>query len=650
MATIRGLYEIRSYANQNYKLYYPRTGNVTMRTGNNDTNNYMLWFLWVADETKPDTVEICPCCDEITTGCNFYSQIRFYSVSSYDSFSWDRMFLYYRGKQESLVAQIGGMFPLSEGAITSQYRFNIIKKTTTTIDGITCDVVAIQSGATGYYLDATKAIANPSNYVTTENKTGKSEQLFVLYPSEYYANFSAPSNPFLQKSIGDQTGPLKTKWHEQSSYYPYWDYETGGMNKNQNFYIRTQDASKNNDGIWIYSGWTNWRKYEKSEFFTQPYKLWGREPMTILDVSDKVKEVCKYISLRYIETINCFGATILATSPTTTHVSYFAKKPVILKDGLAWTPEGLKINFWSDYFEQGTMNLQFFSILTLAVEDGKPTTKNILIKKYSAPLVGDSTITIPTEYFSQPPVLGDSLRVQFYLDTDCYAPGNYSCYIDDTVEYDEGNVDVTPTITELDGLKFQADVPYADTVRAWLSVDGQTYELEGTVSNGHTIFEIVPPFRTEYALFVSYENSDKTVWGTSYTQMPTIKIRAHVFDWGGGTCVIWLNKDEALQEEFTFSAKSSTFAFSGREHDVVSYLTNGEKNYTSVTGTIKGYIVPFLETYGTTKESIEKLVEAGHATYRAPYGRVCNVAVTDASITTALGITEVSISIIEEDI
>lgn len=650
MGIIRGFYEVRSYANTNYKLHYPRSGNALyMRTNANDTNNYNAWMMWQVSDTDTNYIELFSCVDCYfmsimvvgePTITKLYDGLKM-AVDTSTSPTWAK-----------IATETGGSIPRCDcvsvqeasTAVSSSSlgQFKMTKKTTTTINGTTCDVVSFQHSNTSKYLDATKAIASQDEWVTLESATGKNEQYFVLVPCAYLdSEVTAPTNIYLQAIKGDTSNALRTQWQDQTTYYPMWTDSANTINNGYKTAYRTRDATMDNAGKWTYSDWSATSTYATTDITTKGYQRWGAS-VTISECSTSIKEVAKYIALYTYRTLTAFGKTLNFQSSTITQASYFTKKPTLTKDGLSWTPDGMKVNFTSDYFGQGSLKLLFSSI--------KSGNTEILSKSYETSIVQDTTVTIPTSYLKRPPNDGEELTLKIRLNTDVYAPNNYYVSLTDTLTYDEGTVDVTPTITERDGLKYDAEVPYASTVKMWMSVNGKNTELTGTVYNGHTIFEILPPFQTDYALFTSYENSDKTVWGTAYTEMPQINIRAHAFTWSEGSVVIWLNKDEALKEEFSFSPQTTTNTFVGRSHDVVTYLSNGEKNYTTVSGTIKGFIVPTLETYGTTKESIEKMVEHGHVVYRAPYGRVCNVAVTDASISTDKGITEVSVSIVQEDV
>ena len=608
-----------------------------MRTDAYASNNYECWMVWHPLSTNTS-----------------YTQLISATASNYDGMSVYEMldssnaeFMPYNSlhNQSSAPSSVDVVTNILETSISSdnQFLFVLNKVGTTTYNNTTCDVVTFKHLSTGKYLDYSKAIANQNNPVTLENSTGANTQKFVLeLVIPFYDGLTSPTNIYLQTSTSG-TSTKTLDWWTTATHYWQWTDTVNTINAGDYHHYKERDYKLNNNGTVTYGEWTNWVNQYPSNWITSGQKRWMKNATTIPSCSTSIKATGKQVQMNTFRDLTVFGKSWAFQAPqgNVSATSIFAKKPTLTKDGLAWTPDGMKVNFTSDYFGQGSMKLRVTSV--------KSGNTEILSKGYETSIVQDSTVTIPTSYLKRPPKDGENLTLTIRLDTDVYAPQNYYVTINDTLTYDEGNVNVTPTITKMDGLTYKADVPYANTVKMWMSVDGVNTELTGTVSNGHTIFEIYPPFCTDWGLFTQYENSDKTKWGTDYTEMPRLNIRAHCFTWSGGSVVIWLNKDTALTESFTFSPQSTTHTLAGRSHDVVTYLSDGSKNYTSVTGDIKGYIVPQCETCGTTKESIEKMVEQGHVYYRAPYGRCCNVAVTGADITTDKGITEVSISIVQED-
>jgi hypothetical protein len=634
---IQGFYQLRAKTNPSYMLYYTGSGSPVMRTGGYDGQNRSIWMLWQPSDTDSSYVQL------ISATNSNYDNASIYKMLTSSSVMTAPFNTYELTNNTTITPTIITNVLQTATSTTSMAMWIMTKTGTTTWGGATRDVVTFKMPYNNKYLYYGDAISDANTSLTIHESSGSDYWEFILEPvTPYYSDLTAPTNLRLQTSTSG-TSTKTLDWWTQSAMYWSWTDSQNTINAGDQHTYRIRTFTVNNAGTTTYTDWSSYKDQSSADWKTSGTKRWMNTAVTIPSVSGTIKATGTEIQMLTLRKFTALGRENRFQSLGTGSGSCkFAKKPTLTKDGLSWTPDGMKINFTSNYFGQGTLQMTFTGI--------KASNKSILSKSYTTSIVKDTTVTIPQSYFTRVPKDGESVTLTIRLNTDVYAPNNYSVNISDTLTYDEGTVDVTPTVTQLDGLRFKADVPYANTVKMWMSVDGVNTELEGTVSNGHTIFEITPPFGgKEYGIFTSYENSDKTVWGTDYTDMPTINIRAHAFTWSGGSVIIWLNKDDALQEGFTFSPQSTTHTLAGRSHDVVTYLSDGEKNYTSVTGDIKGYIVPQLETYGTTRDSIEKLVEQGHVVYRAPYGRVCNVAVTGADINTDVGITEVSISIVQED-
>ena len=608
-----------------------------MRTDAYASNNNECWMIWQPSDSNANYVQLISATNSLFNNSSMYQMLG-------SSYPLSQAYNMYGMKQKDDTVPSITTEALDTSAKTDSFaQFFMSKDGTGTHDGKTLDKVLFTHAYSKKVLDCTEALSNSNSSPTLKSSSTASNYFYLLEPVfPFYDGLTSPTNIYLQTSTSG-TSTKTLDWWTTSTHYWQWTDTVNTINAGDYHHYKERDYKLNNNGTVTYGEWTNWVDQYPSNWITSGQKRWMKNATTIPSCSTSIKATGKQVQMNTFRTVTAFEKSWVFQAPqgNVSATSIFAKKPTLTKDGLAWTPDGMKVNFTSDYFGQGSMKLRVTSV--------KSGNTEILSKGYETSIVQDSTVTIPTSYLKRPPKDGENLTLTIRLDTDVYAPQNYYVTINDTLTYDEGNVNVTPTITKLDGLKYKADVPYANTVRMWMSVDGVNTELTGTVSNGHTIFEFYPPFCTDWGLFTQYENSDKTKWGTDYTEMPRLNIRAHCFTWSGGSVVIWLNKDTALTESFTFSPQSTTHTLAGRSHDVVTYLSDGSKNYTSVTGDIKGYIVPQCETYGTTKESIEKMVEQGHVFYRAPYGRCCNVAVTGADITTDVGITEVSISIVQED-
>lgn len=633
MVNVKGFYYIRNYTGSSTSwgsCMVNRSNHLYMDTCRNSLSNDHVIMLWNVEGNYYNLVSAT----DVITEHSESGALDYVTTKKFID-----IFQNLDSEEVNVLGDGGSSFHISyvdEGLMVSGVSYLMTKTGTTTVNGESLDVVTFKSYSTGEFLDWQKAVSGGRVTTKAEDTTTNYQKFTLQSMTPYTPSTSSPQNLCLcwrQKEWNSYYNSVD--WNPETGLvYPAWSTDYYALNNEASYRLKTQ--TKDNSNKWSSATYTDWVKGVPP--VTRDTTCWG-DSVALPKTSASIKAVKATLEVNTTQTV----AGVEFVTPTSTKEFTFARKPVVKLDSVSWSPEGLSLDFASNYFNQGSCAFVFKSV--------KMGGKNLLKSSeyWMKSILKDETKTIPTENFTRSFTEGDEVNLEFYIQTDIYAPSNYVVNLTGSVTYEAGSVDVTPTITELDGFKIKAEVAYANTVRMWLSCDGQLEELTGSVSNGKTSFEFLPPFQKEYGLFVSYKGSNGD-WGTTYKEMPVIKVRAHGFWWDGGSVILWLNKDDPLNEKFSFKAQSETHTLAGRNHDYVSYLTNGNKNYVSVTGDITGYILPTLKTYGTTKESIEKMLEVGHVHYRSPYGRICNVAVTDASVTTERGISEVTLSIVQEDV
>lgn len=679
MGIIQGFYKILAYADllnvsRYYSdiishLYFSSVGSpLVMRTGDNDARNSRAWMLFQPDDEVEENVRIISASNVI--------KVEDGSSTPYTSTCYKELKLIADGSigEENLYficnSVDGEVHTSQDHIITASYanpNTSVFKKekiSTKTIDGVECDIVSFkvidtESPYYGKYIDSTGALASQGGDLSYADYTGGYFQQFCLLPCDPYdPDLVSPKDVSITRNTSE-VNMLPQDWYylnypeENITGYPCWIDSASTINNNCDYNVALRFGEMANDDTWKKTDWETASLSPEQIITTSSFNRIGNFGRTFPAVSTSIKQVSAEVTVQPKRTLSVLSATIDFVAEKASGSVRLAKPAHVLIETIAWTPEGMKLNFANDYFGQGATTITITSISTTGtLSSGIPITVQFLSKEFETTIVKDTAVTIPFEYFSKPPKNGKNVNVRMIVDTDVYAPHTNSQRHGLDVIYDSGTVDVKPFLTIIDNLRYEAIVPYANDVRMWMSVDGSLYELTGVVEDGKTKFEVIPPSGTEYGLFTVYENSDLTEWGTNYYDRPKMEHKAHIFTWDDGACIIWLNKDAPLNESFSFDTYSTTHTFAGRQHDVVSYLTDGSKNFTSVSGEVSGYIYPDIKCpdYGTTCEDIEAMVEQGHVLYRSPFGRVCNVAVTGASITTERGITEVKINIIEEDV
>ncbi len=323
---------------------------------------------------------------------------------------------------------------------------------------------------------------------------------------------------------------------------------------------------------------------------------------------------------------------------------YFDYLPTITLTGATLTTKGLRFIFDSDY----PLPLSFYvSSITC---DGK----EVLIEPITALEDEDnSTFDVVFDNMKSIPADGSTLSVQFNIGTDFAGKFNTELTQSVPVTYGAGNVDKYPLTLKDSNIAGNQQkwyfAPSNDTLTLITSA-GKRYPLTKSEDGNW----LIPVCNEDMTLIGLWENEDASEW---CARADVIKANAepfHGFTWGEEDgVVVWLNKDDVLTEERNISAEAEEHTLLGRAHPYVSYLANQQdgKNYTKVSASVKGYIVPDrLEDYGTTPASVERMLEVGHCLYRSPKGRIAPVAVTEASLTFEHDLIEISISYVEESL
>ena len=508
-------------------------------------------------------------------------------------------------------------------------RWNIVDTGETHyVEGISCKVVALYgcNGST-YALDKygmDTGDEKKNRNVQLYQWNGGNNQKWILWPCSEVTKIGTPTNIKLTKSIySNATSPNL----EQGDLFASW---TLGDAKNLTFDWRYRYRSYS-DGAWGgFGAWSAWKQNQSC------YSKGGKFcPKETIDCSFAFSQAAKreYQIQACARKSGKVGSIGGGTSTV-------YRKPTISLSGAAWSPDGLRITLNNDYSAYGDTS---FLVHKLAV--------NGTVRKSGMEYSTDDTdgyILIPQSKLGFVPAEGDKVAV--YFDASCAGSAYWTDWASAisgtaTVSYDTGTVDVTPTVTAGKGATKVATVPYTNTVRMWMVVNGSMSELTGIVSGGKTSFQIAYPFGVAYRLYTVYNSdSDSTdAWGVSCIDMPASESeRIHAWDWDGGALALWLDTD-LVKESRDYSLSTDTHTLAGRSKPAVSILSdsNGD-SYLEISGSVSGVLLPD-DKYNCTVDDVEALLKAGHARYRSPNGRIAQVAVTGASVETNHAYSSVSI-------
>ena len=201
------------------------------------------------------------------------------------------------------------------------------------------------------------------------------------------------------------------------------------------------------------------------------------------------------------------------------------------------------------------------------------------------------------------------------------------------VQGDESEYGLFVTTVDGEGLSLVATAPsgsrlwcIGDTLRECrlLSDDGE-----------NATFEVLYPLGVPYELFMS------TPDGAWHAQMPAKGKRVHAWNWEGGSFVLELRKGEVLETDYSIKADYESYLLNTRPRETVYAGRTFKGSFTAVGSDVPGRT-------DSSRESAIALQEAVHAVYRSPSGWVRDVAVTGIDMTVQRGITDYSVSMVEE--
>ena len=519
---------------------------------------------------------------------------------------------------------------------TRAQRWAVKQYGTTSISNVKCAVVAFGAGnKSTCMMDATSAVAANHTNVQIWTANDTDAQRWVLLPtSATDPNMPVPYNIKLASSVG---GSSYVNITPADTLYPAWECSDAWVTDGPCSYRWRwrKRVMKGTTSSW--QSWGAWSAWQTASSETVGTKVWETHGINVnYQFSEDVKN--EQVELQVCS--QGIDETENITSSIKDQVCNVIRRPTLKITGVAWSYDGLRCSYETDY-PYGSI-IVHLKTLKFAGKDALKAAVDVTARSGS--------FLIPQSSIRFKPADGAAMTATFALGNDQFATFSGTLSGSGTVAYDAGTVDVTPTVSEADGLTLECTVPYANTVRMWMVTDGEDVELEGTVANGKTTFSYIYPYGKILGIFTSYANSDGSEWGTDYTELTTrANPGIHAFNWPGGFFFMWLNEGQ-VSEKRTYSTESEEHVLAGRSHPVVSFLHDSEGNaFTAASGTAEGVLVPN-DKYGCTLDDLESLLEVAHVTYRAPSGRYAAVAVTGADIERNSRFATVSISMVEEQL
>lgn len=523
----------------------------------------------------------------------------------------------------------------SNDTAAQRWKIALSATETATIGGVKCSVGTIGAGNAGAYVaDVESALAQSKTNVRIHHANQTTAQNWAFVPTTAISDdMPVPYDMALASSVGSLAIPAKA-----GLLHPRFRcaYASGAT-----YQWRYRSRKLAPSGIWgAWTAWTAWAapsgtSSARASLSSTVRNVWLTDTVDCrFDFSS-----CKQMQVQMeVRTVSADGA-LMSRACSAYEISgssavKVAKNVNTTFTGAYWSPLGLRVECSNDYQNAGELT---YDAMYMQINGGAKW------KNRSSDVWENGSFLVSQTAMGGIPAEGDKVRFLYYTWQDMESSNNtWQQSPTLTVAYDGGTVDVTPTITDGDGATMVATVPYVQTVRMWVMVDGEMLELSGTEADGKTTFTYEYPFGKDYKLFTAYASDDGGEWGTDETDMPARSLRAHAWNWDGGYLVLWLDEDY-VKESREYGLSTDVHTLAGRSKPAVSILadSNGD-SYLEISGSVSGVLLPD-DRFGCTVESVESLLKQGFARYRGPFGRIADVAVTGGSVETGHWFTSVSI-------
>lgn len=502
-------------------------------------------------------------------------------------------------------------------------RWSVTAYGTRNVGGKTCQVVAFGAGnAHAYMMDATWAMAANNTNIWLYATNNTAAQRWALYPtSALDPTLPTPHTIGLAERVGSdaqtQVGGKGTNGVVSKTYYPSWtcsdSWAADGPNHYEWRYRTRKMASKT-------SSWGNWSSYtdwETANVTQNGVRAWVTEGLDFSYDLAQHKSMQIEIEVRSMGS----GGYSLLQGPVAGQVCTIGYIPTITLGNATWSPDGLEIPVSCDY-DKGTAKAYVMSVKS----DGRE-----IAARESVCTVENGKIVVPQENLLGIPQDGASVVVTFNPGTDQVARFQVKEAQTISASYTAGGE--APTTVDGEGLSLVATAPSGS--RLWCI--GDTLRECRLISDDgeNATFEVLYPLGVPYELFMS------TPDGAWHAQMPAKGKRVHAWNWEGGSFVLELRKGEVLETDYSIKADYESYLLNTRPRETVYAGRTFKGSYTAVGSDVPGRT-------DSSRESAIALQEAVHAVYRSPSGWVRDVAVTGIDMTVQRGITDYSVSMVEE--
>lgn len=308
---------------------------------------------------------------------------------------------------------------------------------------------------------------------------------------------------------------------------------------------------------------------------------------------------------------------------------YIDWKPTVTIDSFAFTPDGIKMGYTSDYKRNNNKSIKIGKI-----KGPRGYLTNREFSYSGKPYTG--TITIPMREMNYIPENAENFTFTFYIQTSdgqsrtqtftkplSYS-SNHGLSINGGFTYHDGGI-----------IKLKPSTSYANSeCHIIYKQDGETLISDCEMDiNGYYI--IIPPFDKAYTVMLSASSSDNA-WGVKAWAGQIVHGEGHMFNFGTDYFRLFLQNAPYSGPEGSYSADTQSYLFQGDRREAV-YFGKGATVSQSISG-----LVPIDQTIqldgakypypsNCSLEDFHRMRNAKYAVYRDLYGRRYDVAIINTN-------------------
>ena len=499
-----------------------------------------------------------------------------------------------------------------------QYWNVIDTGSTVTLDGYECPIVRLGSYATSdgatWMLDVDRAMTTNNANMEVNRSNSNDSQTFALFPVTLLnSSIAAPTGIGWAASVG---GTPSTSHADQSAtaLYLAWQCPSTWMPDSSHAYERrvrkrSMDAATSTWGAW--GEWTQWADVDPIVSGRRCYDG------NAVDASfgTATTKAVEYQAQVRGKTSSAHGSSASATLRN-------VATPTVTIAGAGASADGFLVSVTSDYAPTRV------TITSIDVGGTELLSKPLVVEVLKANASVPATIAWGQLLaLDSLPDVGATATALYSRSTDLIADidGSSPQTAQFTLTYGDAPT-VAPTIVAADGYTLEV-THAAGVLGAWTSDGNGVYPSEG----GRLVYPFGRPFDVLVAV------GDGTLYQASMTARSTRP--CHAWTWDGGTFLLE-HTTNVMETTRSVKANANALELNARPWQTVTFsdTMTGEFRASGVLWEGSGYDVGDLMA----------LMRAHHATYRAPSGEVAHVAVTDASYTVDVTLTDVSVTMTQE--